>query len=620
MKDQKWILENENISNRVIGNWQIIYDFSCKINSNIEIIVLKIDENYTFANILNFLKSIRKIKGVIIEFDSKTANILNLLLNSNDFKRLNLPIIFVHKNNINLNHEERFQISIVYGSLALRKHTPNVSLRNYYRFQSYQIILENPNLSFQQKEFIDIEKNDISFSKVNKEILELNLAVKTLEKNGEYDGFDLGAFLKMSYSFKSSVKNILKPLINSKPKYNFSKIIDYSASKNPDFNITNPSEWKNVLITGWYGTETIGDKAILGEIIYRIRSYNPKVNIYVSSIDYRVSWQTRIEMDLDISIIGISKMDQLIDSANIDAIIMGGGPLMDSSHIIAIANAFNKSAFKGIQRVIFGCGVGPIHNNIMKKLISQIIQVSNVAFYRDEESLNYALELGAQTKRALLACDPALAFVRRWKVEKSSVEEFKKNYVTTLIRKQTLEYDKASDIAMLNDSFTNVLTNSLITLFNNSTNFKKLNLIAMHAYWRGNDDRILNNEILNDVGDNIEVIPNLGYHGLYKTLESLDNSKMTIAMRYHGHVFSIALNIPFLSIDYTGESGKVHNLMRRIGFKDKSIKFKEIFSEVLTVKLIEIEKGIHKIPEELEKKSVILEKKLIASYDYFWER
>ena len=37
-------------------------------------------------------------------------------------------------------------------------------------------------------------------------------------------------------------------------------------------------------------------------------------------------------------------------------------------------------------------------------------------------------------------------------------------------------------------------------------------------------------------------------------------------MRYHGHLFCMALGVPFLSIDYTGKQGKINNLMRRINY------------------------------------------------------
>ena len=47
-------------------------------------------------------------------------------------------------------------------------------------------------------------------------------------------------------------------------------------------------------------------------------------------------------------------------------------------------------------------------------------------------------------------------------------------------------------------------------------------------------------------------------------------------MRYHAHIFAIGLEVPFISINYTGARGKIDNLMTRLGLQAASIDVTEV--------------------------------------------
>ena len=89
-------------------------------------------------------------------------------------------------------------------------------------------------------------------------------------------------------------------------------------------------------------------------------------------------------------------------------------------------------------------------------------------------------------------------------------------------------------------------------------------------------------------------------------------------MRYHGHIFSIALNVPFISIDYTGKNGKVSNLLERISCVENSIKVKKISERSLKNQLNNINLNSKKLVKELKGKSDELENNLFKAYEYFW--
>ena len=137
----------------------------------------------------------------------------------------------------------------------------------------------------------------------------------------------------------NNYSSILKFYINKLFKFN---LIQRTEFKNDNLK-SKPCDWKSVLITGWYGTETAGDKAILGEIVYRLKKYNENVKIYLTTIDIRLSWCTRDEMDLDINYIPINDSIDFLNSKRISCLIFGGGPLMDSSKLKIISKLFQIS-------------------------------------------------------------------------------------------------------------------------------------------------------------------------------------------------------------------------------------------------------------------------------------
>jgi polysaccharide pyruvyl transferase WcaK-like protein len=101
-------------------------------------------------------------------------------------------------------------------------------------------------------------------------------------------------------------------------------------------------------------------------------------------------------------------------------------------------------------------------------------------------------------------------------------------------------------------------------------------------------------------------------------LNALHSSKTTVAMRYHGHIFSIALNVPFISIDYTGKKGKVSNLLERISYVENSVEFKMVSEGSLKSQLKNINLNYENLVIKLKGKSDELENNLFRAYEYFW--
>jgi polysaccharide pyruvyl transferase WcaK-like protein len=176
-----------------------------------------------------------------------------------------------------------------------------------------------------------------------------------------------------------------------------------------------PEAWRHVLITGWYGTETAGDKAILGGVLHFLEHESPGCRVTMTTLNRKVSEQTARELD------GLSGV-QLVDLAesgrarlirSVDAVVVGGGPLEEIPETEHIRDAFVAADEQRKARVLFGCGIGPLHTDQVRRHVSDICRLTTSGFLRDAESLILARRLGADG-RLTSACDPALGYLLRW--------------------------------------------------------------------------------------------------------------------------------------------------------------------------------------------------------------
>lgn len=358
-----------------------------------------------------------------------------------------------------------------------------------------------------------------------------------------------------------------------------------------------PSQWQHVLITGWYGTETAGDKAILGELLHFLKTGAPGCRITLTTLDRKVSQQTKLEL-AELASVSLVDMDKSSDPAlieSVDAVIIGGGPLEEIPQTEYLWRMFTEANRQRKARVMFGCGVGPLHTDRLRQMVGAICQMTTAGFLRDRESHEYAIGLGA-TAPLGCACDPALAYIQRWAANSLQVKQKNEPLrIVGLVRANTNEYIVDMHHADLNGF--NTKTASQIAHILEPvcvTHQAKVDLLPMHALWVGGDDRIFNRQIAGFFHDQGVIRVERHYLSLEMLLQSISSADAAVAMRYHGHLFCMAVGIPFLSIDYTGDCGKVHNLTQRIGYHQWAEDWRNIDVSRATSKLQRlIEEGQH---------------------------
>ena len=341
-----------------------------------------------------------------------------------------------------------------------------------------------------------------------------------------------------------------------------------------------PNLWRHVLITGWYGTETAGDKAILGEVLYFLKTHAPGCRLTLTTLNCNVSQQMQPELtDLH----GVVQVDiaQAHDPAlieTVDAVIIGGGPLMESQAMEHIWRIFAEANRQRKARIVFGCGVGPLHTEHITRLTAAVLQMATAGFFRDRESRDRAARLAPDCSFGY-ACDPAFAYVRRWAAngQAQTNEENDSERIVGLLRANTNEFipgQSKNELLESNREAARQLANALeMTCLNAQT---RAVLLHMNAPWPGGDDRLFNRQVAGFFEDPGLVDVARNYLSLDGLLHALHTAGAAVAMRYHAHIFCMALGIPFLSIDYTGKGGKVNGLIQRIGYEGWSEDWKTI--------------------------------------------
>ncbi len=304
----------------------------------------------------------------------------------------------------------------------------------------------------------------------------------------------------------------------------------------------------NICILGWYGTETLGDRAILDGIIKICNRELSINNVFLGSLYPFFSERTLFE-DHEILHDGfsgkitifpendINELKKNID--NSDLVIMGGGPLSDSKELYLIKSGFDYAKQRDRIRLVFGCGYGPFNNTAMHKIARSIISMSSLSIFRDELSLRRAL-IDFPGINACHLADPAII----------SILYYKNKFKTNLTRDEIAVNFRSYYSGMTSN--TNLSSSLYELLVKLSCEFNRIRLIPMHTFFHGGDDRRLFSDLLINNGavpTNIEV--QYKPQNLYQMYDSFACAYGCVGMRYHSIVIQTILNGNNVIIDYT---------------------------------------------------------------------
>lgn len=300
-------------------------------------------------------------------------------------------------------------------------------------------------------------------------------------------------------------------------------------------------------IIGWYGTETLGDIAILDGIIEVLakKNYN---HIYLGSLFPFYSKRTLLcEKNLfneKVSIDIFNVKDEIESDGMIcasDLLIFGGGPLSDISALYLMKRCFETAKKHDIKSVVMGCGVGTFYKKIYLNLTFDIFNMAEKVALRDETSCNTAHKLFPKITNLEVIGDPAIISIDKYLANRDS-SLVRENYAVV----NYLEYPQ--NIYRNRSCFK--LDDYRLVIERIAEKFDHVYLLPHMMFCAGGDDRrFLLNVIYESQYTNIEVLQEpISVKNVYELTEK---AVACLGMRHHAVVIQTIVNGNNLILDYT---------------------------------------------------------------------
>ncbi len=338
---------------------------------------------------------------------------------------------------------------------------------------------------------------------------------------------------------------------------------------------------KQIVLSGYYGFDNIGDEAVLYSIVSLLKKEIPSVTITVLSNNpektkalYRVESVNRWDIKAVAKVIKKS-----------DLLISGGGSLLQditSSKTIPYYLAIVKIAQFYKKKVVFySQGVGPVNKGISRWLMRRVINKVDGIFVRDADSKVLLEQIGIK-KPIDIAIDPVLGiklpnrkiadenavgvYIRPWQGE-----EFEQRLISSM-EKGLLELVekgyKICFIPMYYDQDVKISQNLMKALES------KLPEQVAHTQ--------------------LELIEHM--LSIEEVLDYTASFKMVIGMRLHSLIMAAATNVPMLGISY---DPKVEAFMKEMN-NELYIDIDCISSEKFSSYVQHLEKNLEQLKNQLE--------------------
>jgi polysaccharide pyruvyl transferase WcaK-like protein/MoaA/NifB/PqqE/SkfB family radical SAM enzyme len=322
-----------------------------------------------------------------------------------------------------------------------------------------------------------------------------------------------------------------------------------------------------ILLCGWYGTETLGDKAILAGLIQSLRTAGWNGAIDLASLEPYVSVQTLREMpELGVrEILTVPAARSAVAQRRYHSVVIAGGPLMSPvAEIFDLLALFTDAAASETGRAILGCGIGPLGTSERRDAaIAQLLKLSEKTVLRDQTSRDTARTHLGFARQADVAPDPAFI----WAADQRRTNPPRKEDTVLLALRDWPIQEYAQDIpaeeaAAIKARFEREVIEMVHELQRCAPELK-LRPVPMHTHARGGDDRMFFQRLFGG-------IPGFAESWSWKRTKPAEQfaefraARAVVAMRFHSVVLSIAARTPFVAIDYT-RGGKIAALLESIG-------------------------------------------------------
>jgi polysaccharide pyruvyl transferase WcaK-like protein len=332
-----------------------------------------------------------------------------------------------------------------------------------------------------------------------------------------------------------------------------------------------------VLIMGWYGRETTGDKAILASLLHNLAGYS--VRILNSTYDVDYSRQTLNEIEAPTVRCSPNDLASFVRALEwVDVVVIGGGPLKESGEMLEWSTRVAIAKSLGKKVMVYGCGIGPLHSAPAREHVAQILRLADRITLRDAIAVTNATELGIPADRITLAADPAMGFVTpSIKIAGRNGEPLTIGVSLRRLSKHYAPTGKAIEATRQESAFHDAARHTVRRILQRDD--ARVALVPM-ALRRKDDDRVLLQQMHTELGNNPR-ISLVDYASPAALLEHFRGFDFFVAMRFHSAVFAMLSQVPLVAIDYDSRGGKTTGLMEAMGLSEFVLNIKDATPERL---------------------------------------
>jgi polysaccharide pyruvyl transferase WcaK-like protein len=322
------------------------------------------------------------------------------------------------------------------------------------------------------------------------------------------------------------------------------------------------------LLDGWYGTETLGDKTILGGILGYAVQPDKKARLLSMVPFYSKTTIEELSFADQIIIEQKKPFGNLRAVLTADIYIVAGGPLMEIDDMYGIlinviwARLFQKKV------VILGCGIGPFDSKRFKILTHCILRLADTIILRDENSIYRYPSIIGKIEYST-GIDPAVLYCTDAKPDRTCQQSKK---VLIALRDWPESYCSLEyDYYKIREKFESEMIAYINGLFDDGYG---VTLFPMNTFVLGNDDR----EYLLRFAKRLHVMPDIITQDLTvkRALQMFAEHAFVVGMRYHSVIWAAVLNIPFVGIDYDTRGGKTTAFLEMVKADEYGLNITEV--------------------------------------------
>lgn len=331
---------------------------------------------------------------------------------------------------------------------------------------------------------------------------------------------------------------------------------------------------QKAIIVGCYGGEHVGDAAVLGGVLKRLKSAHGIQHFSVASSrpDRTRRWIDAIEQTDDIQVVPYDA-SLTPGSEGKNVLVFGGGPIMDIPSLLARHHATARKWHRaGAPIIAEGIGLGPFRRKTSELMAKSILSYVQCGTVRTNSDLKLIKKWGLDFS---LSNDPAFDYLESIVTKKGNIipksdfdhylSNSKPNIGLNLRPLWDRYYSRRVDQKKLND----FVLSQVVKLIDMLSDKYRFLFIPMNADQYGFSDLNIAYQLQDMLSTKDDYAIWWFEPNVAEAFHAFAKCQLAITMRFHATIFSLSANTPTIGIDYSiGEEGKVGALMRDRGLED----------------------------------------------------